>query len=231
MAEAIESVFHANRVGQTGQIEIGNLCLESSLPEHYLLRKTCNQVRQLIRTKLYNQVDSKLPVQTDNLLEISDLLLKIPIVIPRYFFQPLQNTVLKLAISPQPKAIALEQSIVIYSNTNFAFKVEGLIKNTHQDEQSIKRRVIREVKQILIQVTSITKSNLSFFDFNKRNDTLKLQSIVQPHNDYFQEQFLLNLKTGYHQINVEAFVIDSNYAQWNLLGANSSLNVKVLDNV
>ena len=227
MAEAIESVFHANRVGN---VQLQNESSFCSLPEHYQLKKTCNEVRHFIRSMFTNQTDSRLPIQTENLLEISNQLLNVPIVMPRYFFQPLQNTVLKLAISPQPKQLSLEQSIVIYSNTNFAFKVEGLIKNNNNNESKRKsRRPTREVKQILIQVTSITKSNLSIFDFNKKeNDTIKLQSIVIPHNDYFQEQFLLNLKTGYHQINVEAFVIDQTYAQWNL-GAASSLNVKVLE--
>lgn len=230
MAEAIESVFHANRV-QGAQNE-NDFALTTALPEHFLLKKTCNEVRAFIRSAFTGRpADAILPAQIENLLEISGRLLRIPIVVPRYFFQPLQNTVLKLTISPQPKTNALEQSIVIYSNTNFAFKVEGLIKNGRPDGTRA-RKPIREVNQILIQVTSITKSNLSslsIFDFNKKLDTpQRLQSIAIPHNDYFQEQFLLNLKTGYHQINVEAFVIDQSHAQWNL-GANSSLNVKVLE--
>lgn len=233
MAEAIESVFHANRV--TGAQNESDFSLAGALPEHYLLKRTCNEVRAFIRRMFTaSPADSKLPAQTENLLEISGRLLRIPFVVPRYFFQPLQNTVLKLAISPQPKANSMEQSIVIYSNTNFAFKVEGLIKDSRPDgaEGRRNRLPIREVNQILIQVTSITKSNLSslsIFDFAKKADSpQQLQSIAQPHNEYFQEQFLLNLKTGYHQINVEAFVIDHNHAKWNL-GANSSLNVKVLE--
>ena len=241
MAEAIESVFHANRM-ISAQSE-SDFCLDGALPEHLLLKRTCNEVRAFIRraftgsgpadSKLPAQAE-KLPAQTEHLLEISDRLLRIPFVVPRYFFQPLQNTVLKLAISPQPKANSMEQSIVIYSNTNFALKVEGLIKDSRPDGAEARRvrRPIREVNQILIQVTAITKSNLSslsLFDFTKKTDgPQQLQSIAQPHNEYFQEQFLLNLKTGYHQINVEAFVIDHNHAKWNL-GANSSLNVKVLE--
>ena len=113
---------------------------------------------------------------------------------------------------------------------NFAFNVEGLVKNEIKNHK-IRNKLIREIKFILIQVTSITKSNLTTSLFDRRMDTIKLQSIVEPHNDYFCEQFLLNLKAGYHQINVDAFVIDQNNAQWNLNTASSILNVKVLEEV
>lgn len=57
----------------------------------------------------------------------------------------------------------------------------------------------------------------------------EIEQRVEPHNDYFSTQFLLNLSVlGTHQITVESSVVDSNGVLWKT-GPKTTIFVKSLE--
>lgn len=66
--------------------------------------------------------------------------------IPRYFFQVLQSTNLKLAISPQPRVMG--EFISVQSGSQLAVKVEGIVQHGQHPG------LFRQVEGILVTVTS-----------------------------------------------------------------------------
>lgn len=235
IAEAIESVFQTNRlsslfVDKDTHLE-SNRVECSMLPsiEHKALISTCLEISNIVRTQLTDQqknsfngpIDCK---QIALLLTISIKFLLVPLCIPRHFFQSLQNTCIKLALSPQPKSQT--DLLITTSNSNFALKIEGVVVYGQS------RKVLRKVSKVLLTVTTclVNKTSNSNQDLLKLSDNnISLQSLVTPHNDYFQEQFLLSLTTlGVHNINVEASIIDKNEAQWKT-GPIVSISTKVIE--
>jgi hypothetical protein len=159
------------------------------------------------------------------LLKVSSEILKVSFCYPRYFFQAIQSTCIKLAISPQPKSGDL---LLINNNTNFTLRIEGVVVNNNKSQP-----LIRNVGKILISVNGILISRSSSTDqqmkSNPNESNLSLQSVVVPLNDYFQVQFLLSLSiVGLYTINIETSIIDENEAQWKT-GPNISLSAKVIE--
>ncbi|XP_015789504.1 integrator complex subunit 7-like [Tetranychus urticae] len=233
VAEAIESVFQTNRlsslfVNKDTHLESDRVTdsIETSI-EYSKLNAACHEISKIVRTRLSDQknslgnlIDCK---HIATLLALSIKLLQVPLCIPRLFFQSIQNTCIKLAISPVPKTPS--DPIVTQANTNFALKVEGVIV------YGASCRILRNVSKVMLNVNSclVNKTGSGPVDqLGKPLDTnVSLQSLVTPHNDYFQEQFLLALTTvGIHSINIEASIIDENEAQWKT-GPVVNLSVKV----
>ncbi|RWS31874.1 integrator complex subunit 7-like protein [Leptotrombidium deliense] len=230
-AEAIEAVFQANRlsglfVNKDTHLESNRL--DFSLvtpPEHSKLVNVCHQISTTVREKLNFKIcDSVIGAnQISTLLSMSRQLVDIPLCVPRLFFQSLQSTCIKLAISPQPKS---QDFIITNSNTNFTLKVEGVVVNCAG------RALIRKVSKVVITVSTciLSKQPNNEQHLKQPNDSgIQLTSLVEPHNDYFQEQFLLPLLSqGLYSLNVEASIIDENEAQWNS-GPIVSISAKVID--
>uniref|UniRef100_T1J6J8 Integrator complex subunit 7 n=1 Tax=Strigamia maritima TaxID=126957 RepID=T1J6J8_STRMM len=162
--------------------------------------------------------------QVDRLMRVSQILVVIPLCIPRYFFQSLQSTSIKLAISPQPRAPG--EPITIQSNSHFALKVEGVIQH------GARKRMFRKVSSIILNVSSVTQaSNRPHQTDSKTSSdaTNSMTQTVEPHNDYFNAQFLLAFPTaGVHIITVEVSVVDELEEIWKT-GPRSSLTVKSYD--
>lgn len=59
----------------------------------------------------------------DLLLKQIEIAVKAPFCVPRFFFQILQNTSVKLALSPQPRVIG--EPIFVQPNSNLVVRVEG----------------------------------------------------------------------------------------------------------
>lgn len=270
IAEAIEAVFQTNRLGTLFITQDHNqIPIDQVLPEHQHLWDMCSSIseqvkKQIIDSSVQSGAASSsgstaadqgtiLTQQVNTLLEISRNLVLVPQTPPRFFFQRLQNSCIKLAVSPAPKAATNESIITIAANVNFAFKVEGVIVHSEQQtQQALNKRdvpskagepdsshdshsnsLIRRAAKILLQVNSVCTSRASnppMFSYNdqKSSTTLSLQSLVEPRNDYFQAQFLLALCSGHHSITVEAFIIDEQDAQWKT-GTQSTLAVRVLE--
>lgn len=66
--------------------------------------------------------------------------------LPRFFFQIMQSTSVKLAISPQPRVLG--EFISVQSGSQLAVKVEGVIQH------GVKPGLFRKVKEVIITVTS-----------------------------------------------------------------------------
>lgn len=71
--------------------------------------------------------------------------------VPRFFFQVMQSTSVKLAISPQPRVLG--EFISVQSGSQLAVKVEGVIQHGQ------KPGLFRKVKEVIITVTSQFQNN------------------------------------------------------------------------
>ncbi|KAJ7407037.1 hypothetical protein WISP_129359 [Willisornis vidua] len=121
-----------------------------------------------------------------------------------YFFQKLQSTSIKLALSPSPRNPA--EPIAVQNNQQLALKVEGVVQH------GSKPGLFRKIQSVCLNVSSVLQSKSGQdYKIPIDNMTNEMEQRVEPHNDYFSTQFLLNFVIlGTHNITVESSVIDSN---------------------
>ncbi|NWT65846.1 INT7 protein, partial [Prunella himalayana] len=149
-------------------------------------------------------------------------LLKVPLSFQRYFFQKLQSTSIKLALSPSPRNPA--EPIAVQNNQQLALKVEGVVQH------GSKPGLFRKIQSVCLNVSSVLQSK-SGQDYKIPLDSMtnEMEQRVEPHNDYFSTQFLLNFVIlGTHNITVESSVIDSNGIVWKT-GPKTTIFVKSLE--
>ncbi|XP_055088059.1 integrator complex subunit 7 isoform X2 [Periophthalmus magnuspinnatus] len=149
-------------------------------------------------------------------------LLKVPLSIERYFFQKLQSTSIKLALSPSPRSPA--EPIPVQSSQQLTLKVEGVVQ--HGSSPGL----FRKIQSVCLSVTTTLQSK-SGADHKVAMDakTNEMEQRVEPHNDYFSTQFLLNFSVlGTHAVTVEASVVDQSGTEWKT-GPRTSLCVKSLE--
>ncbi|XP_055005598.1 integrator complex subunit 7 [Boleophthalmus pectinirostris] len=149
-------------------------------------------------------------------------LLKVPLSIERYFFQKLQSTSIKLALSPSPRSPA--EPIPVQSSQQLTLKVEGVVQ--HGSSPGL----FRKIQSVCLSVTTTLQSK-SGADHKVAVDskTNEMEQRVEPHNDYFSTQFLLNFSVlGTHAVTVEASVVDQGGTEWKT-GPRTSLCVKSLE--
>lgn len=217
MSDVIDAIFQYGK----------NLPVVSKLPassnsktavEHKTLEDTCNHLIERIRLDILKPgifSSSKTIEPLISLLKsFSSELLRNPFVYPRYFFQPLQMTQVKLAITPQPSQSS--NTIALLLNYNLVLKVEGLIQNSCKT-----KRLIRNVSKVSISVMmTSTKPNES--NFNQY-----VQSTATPHNNYFKIEFLLPQKCiGSFNVDIHVSIIDEQERTWKT-GPTERLNVTV----
>ncbi|ETE68294.1 Integrator complex subunit 7, partial [Ophiophagus hannah] len=123
-------------------------------------------------------------------------LLKVPLSFQRYFFQKLQSTSIKLALSPRNPA----EPIVVQNNQQLALKIEGVVQH------GSKPGLFRKIQSICLNVSSTLQSKPGQeYKIPIDNLTNEMEQMVEPHNDYFSTQFLLNfIVVGTHSITVES---------------------------
>jgi len=160
----------------------------------------------------------------DTILEISQILTDVPLCYPRFFFQSLQSTSIKLAISPQPRVPG--EPINVQSNSHLALKVEGIVQHASRSGQ------FRHVKSVVITVNSQPQIrhqvNLDC-KLNHDGASNNMSQTVNPHNDYFNAQFLLAFSmTGVHLIVVDVAVLDENGELWKT-GPRYVMSAKLFD--
>lgn len=161
--------------------------------------------------------------EIDSLLQVSHELALVPLCLPRLFYQTLQSTSIKLAISPQPKVSG--DPIYILNTAHLAIKVEGVVQHGTQPG------LYRKVSKVTLFVSSILQSrSIATSDFKMTQETSNsMTQTVTPHNDYFHAQFLLAFSVpGLHLVTVEATVIDETEAQWKT-GPKMTLTIKSHD--
>ncbi|NXF24579.1 INT7 protein, partial [Rhodinocichla rosea] len=149
-------------------------------------------------------------------------LLKVPLSFQRYFFQKLQSTSIKLALSPSPRNPA--EPIAVQNNQQLALKVEGVVQH------GSKPGLFRKIQSVCLNVSSVLQSKSGQdYKIPLDNMTNEMEQRVEPHNDYFSTQFLLNFVIlGTHNITVESSVIDSNGIVWKT-GPKTTIFVKSLE--
>ena len=237
VAEAVESLFQANRVSSLfvddhTHLEKSRLDSDLPSPQHRRLIAACKSVSSSVAQHLSNRRSAQIDCSQIKLLQtIGTDLLSVPLCVPRFFFQSVQSVSVKLAISPQPKSMG--ELITVPAQSQFALRVEGVIVSGRSVG-----RLNRSVCKIKLQITTcaLNKGGSeagSGFIFGKPPADLTISSscVVVPKNDYFQSQFLLNLTApGIHNITVEASIIDENEAQWKT-GPVLCTSVKVLEEV
>lgn len=133
--------------------------------------------------------------------------------VPRYFFQKLQRTDIKLAITPVMKSA--EELIWTRCETGVVLKVEGIVsvfnnikRLTHKPcsiRLIVKFQIINSYPHIPVSATvpSVSMNN---------NPLVKDCEI---HGDYFSHKFLLAFPTpGTHQVSIEARMVDRRGCVW-----------------
>lgn len=200
-----------------------NMPTEGSYPETKYMIDTCKKVRKEL---------AHLPVEQGNQKTISikhmetilnqiEILLRSPICVPRFFFQVLQNTSIKLSISPQPRSVG--DPVIVQPGSSLVVKVEGVIQHYGRTPS-----LFRSVDAIQLTLTSQLISPKSM-EFKSVNDLVTLTQMVRPHRDFMSGSFLLPLTNnqptgqfgvtvavgGQWQVTLEACVIDGNSVMWN----------------
>ncbi|KAI1897706.1 hypothetical protein AGOR_G00086040 [Albula goreensis] len=149
-------------------------------------------------------------------------LLKVPLSFQRYFFQKLQSTSIKLALSPSPRSPT--EPIPVQNNQQLTLKVEGVVQ--HGSAPGL----FRKIQSVCLNVSS-TLQGKSGQDYKipLEAKTNEIERRVEPHNDYFSTQFLLNFSIlGTHTVTVETSVVDGSGIEWKT-GPKSTLSIKSLE--
>ncbi|XP_048392416.1 integrator complex subunit 7 isoform X2 [Stegostoma tigrinum] len=149
-------------------------------------------------------------------------LLKVPLSFQRYFFQKLQSTSIKLALSPSPRTPT--EPITVQNNQQLALKVEGVIQH------GSKPGFFRKIQAVCLNVSSsLQTKGVQDYKVLPENMTNEMEQRVEPHNDYFSTQFLLCfVALGNHSVTVEASVIDSNGIIWKT-GPKTTIAIKSME--
>lgn len=147
-------------------------------------------------------------------------LISSPFCYPRFFFQVLQSTSVKLAVSPQPRVSG--EWLTVVNGSQLTIKVEGVIQHGRIPS------LFRSIQNISITVTSqLTSRNPSAADSKVHDTGSTLNQILTPHHDFFTGEFLLGFPCGgQFTVTAEAAVIDQLGGLWHT-GPKSTFNVKV----
>uniref|UniRef100_A0A9J7XNG5 Integrator complex subunit 7 n=1 Tax=Cyprinus carpio carpio TaxID=630221 RepID=A0A9J7XNG5_CYPCA len=149
-------------------------------------------------------------------------ILKVPLSFQRYFFQKLQSTSIKLALSPSPRTP--NEPIPVQNNQQLTLKVEGVVQHGSCPG------LFRKIQAVCLKVSSTLQTKpASDFKIPLDSKTNEIEQKVEPHNDYFSTQFLLNFSIlGTHMVSVEASVVDTSGIEWKT-GPKITVSVKSLE--
>ncbi|KAI1292120.1 Integrator complex subunit 7 [Halotydeus destructor] len=216
VAEAIECLFLTNRVSalfvnKNTQLDMNIFNASSKhVVENKQLIVACHRVSSKIQDDLSERKSTSIDDKQIAILnEIGEEVMSVALCLPRLFFQCVQSTCIKLAVSPQTSNSG--ELCMITTNSDFTLKVEGVVVTGNHKKQ------VRTVARVMLNVTSamVTKAAISDFGNMKTDTGINVNTVVVPHNDYFQTQLLLSFsEVGVHTINVESSIIDENGAQW-----------------
>uniref|UniRef100_A0A8D8HB25 Integrator complex subunit 7 n=3 Tax=Culex pipiens TaxID=7175 RepID=A0A8D8HB25_CULPI len=166
----------------------------------------------------------------DLLLKQIEFAIKAPFCLPRFFFQVLQNTSVKLALTPQPRVIG--EPIFVQPSSNLVVKVEGVIQ--HHGKKPSVYRSIESVQLTLSSQPMPTRPN----DVKIYSETIISTQTVKPHRDFLTGNFLLSLHHSNQnslgslgnqwQVTMETCVVDQNGILWTT-GPKSVLHVRIPD--
>lgn len=202
-------------------------------PETKYLLHICQTVSKQLQT-LPNEIGSTKSITNkhmDVLLKQVEIVVKSSLCVPRFFFQVLQNTSVKLALTPQPRISG--EPIFVQPNSNLVVKVEGVIQHYGK-----KPSLFRSIDSIQLTLSSQLMT-VRINDVKGSSDNVVLTQVVKPHRDFLSGNFLLSLQNtiqpypgssvsmgGQWQVTLEACVIDQNGIIW-ATGPKSMLHVRI----
>ncbi|XP_075234505.1 integrator complex subunit 7-like [Lycorma delicatula] len=214
MAYQIDCVAQPNHQGDEPTLDVD---LQTSCLETQLMIRTCQSITTLARS-LDPTIKPITHQHVDILVKQVEILAKGPLCLPRYFFQVLQSTSVKLAVTPQPRVNG--EWINVPSGSQLAVKVEGVILH------GTCPGLFRSVSGVVLTLSSQATARPANHEGKVPDSNIVLRQSVTPHRDFFTAQFLLALGGGgQHQVVVEAAVIDKSGSIWNT-GPRMTLAVK-----
>ena len=200
-----------------------NIPTDGTYPETKYLIECCKKMKKEL-LNLPTEQGSQKTIQskhTETIINQIEILMRSPICVPRFFFQVLQNTSIKLSISPQPRAVG--DPVIVQPGSSLVVKVEGVIQHYGRIPS-----LYRSVESIQLTLTSqlISPKNA---EFKSATDSITLSQTVKPHRDFLSGSFLLPLTNlqptgqfgapvamgGQWQVTLEACVLDGNSVLWN----------------
>ncbi|ODM89771.1 Integrator complex subunit 7, partial [Orchesella cincta] len=189
----------------------------------------CKKAAEIMRTTTSSQ--RIIPEQIMILREAFGVLIETPLAYPRFFFQTLQNTRTKIAVSPQPRG----DSVPVLLGSNLALKIEGVLQQSGNQGAKISnmRTSFRRPKAIRITVTSAPPPNPRghMMDVKAHQEQLQLVKDIVPHRNFFQAQFLLSLTLpGVTNVTVDTSLVDYEGRIW-MTGPRASLAVRVYEDI
>ena len=220
----LDSILNQSQSKQSNAGSFGafSMPFEAVPLEHQAVLATHEEVLSLLNHTLSIQTPVPLAYQHMECIQKACMLLcDVPYCLPRYFFQSLQSTDIKLAISPQPRSPS--EPLSIHYDTHLTLKVEGII------QRGMRPGLFRKVSAVKLSVCSSLQSRTVSEGKVSSNTTNYLNQTVQLHNDYFSVQFILEFAvTGIHQVDITAAVMDADGTIWNT-GPSSTMLVKSYD--
>ncbi|XP_055586604.1 integrator complex subunit 7 [Uranotaenia lowii] len=207
----------------------------SSYPETKYLLSISQTVYKhvLMRPNETNSAKTITNKHMDILLKQIEIIVKSSHCLPRFYFQVLQNTSLKLAVTPQPRIVG--EPIFVQPSSSLVIKVEGVIQ--HHEK---KYPLFRYIDCVQLTLTShILNTRLNEPKVNM--DPIVLSQKVKPHHDFFNGNFILSLQNimqsypgtsfflgGQWQVTLESCGIDQHGVLWNT-GPKSVIHVRIPD--
>uniref|UniRef100_A0A4W6F587 Integrator complex subunit 7 n=1 Tax=Lates calcarifer TaxID=8187 RepID=A0A4W6F587_LATCA len=127
-----------------------------------------------------------------------------------------------LALSPSPRTPS--EPIPVQNSQQLTLKVEGVVQ--HGSTPGL----FRKIQSVCLNVTSVLQSKTGpDYKIPLDSKTNEIEQRVEPHNDYFSTQFLLNFSIlGTHNVTVEASVVDESGTEWKT-GPKTTVSVKSLE--
>lgn len=178
---------------------------DGSYPETKYLLAGCR--------KIQNELTKYLPAEQNNQKTITDrhtevilnqlkILMQMPICMPRFFFQVLQNTSIKLALQPPPRATG--DPITVQPGSSLVVKVEGVIQHSAKTPS-----LYRSVDSVQLHLTSqLTTPKPA--DFKMPSDTITLTQTV----NFVQPKLNINFQSHIKMFQANAlniFFLTINY--------------------
>ena len=161
-------------------------------------------------------------LHTTALTEVVNRISSHPLPYPRFFYQSLQQTKIKLQVNPQPKTSG--EPVAVNTSQFMAVKVEGVIQRSRSIEE---KSMSRQVEKIVVKLTtslnkSVDKPNVIKSD----GQLINMEQEAEPHNDFFVSQFLVPFPNpGQYTVNIETMFKDGQGRSW-FTGSSSSITVK-----
>ena len=156
-------------------------------------------------------------LHTSCLTEVVAKITSHPFPYPRFFYQSLQQTKIKLQVTPQSKSSG--EPVAVNTSQFLAVKVEGVI------QRSAVRQRERQLGGVVVQLEStIQKQQVE--SKTEVATTTSMEQEVEPHNDFFVSQFLVPFPTpGLYTVNIDTLWRDKQGKRWRT-GSKYTITVK-----